>query len=127
MAVAYLDTQILVWIVSMKHELLTCEVRRVINASALLISPMVTLELKYLNEVGRLRMDAKDVVDKLRAEIGLSTCSKSFPDVIGLAMNEGWTRDPFDRVIVAQAKSNGVAPLITADEKIRANYVNAVW
>ena len=37
------------------------------------------------------------------------------------------TQDPFDRFIVAHAKANGFARLITNDEKIRANYSLAVW
>ena len=88
---------------------------------------MVRLELQYLTEIGRLRLGAHDILDKLRVEIGLAVCERPFSDVIAIATGEAWTRDPFDRVIVAQAKSNGVAPLLTADEKIRAHYVNAVW
>jgi PIN domain nuclease of toxin-antitoxin system len=37
-----------------------------------------------------------------------------------------WTRDPFDRLIVANAMADG-APLITADETILANFRDAVW
>ena len=88
---------------------------------------MVSLELQYLSEIGRVRLGAHDILDKLRVEIGLAVCERPFPDVIAIANGEGWTRDPFDRVIVAQARSNGVAPLLTADEKVRANYVNGVW
>jgi len=37
-----------------------------------------------------------------------------------------WTRDPFDRLIVAHAiKAN--CNLLTKDEKIRKNYAHAVW
>jgi hypothetical protein len=35
------------------------------------------------------------------------------------ALDEGWTRDPFDRVIVAQARTNGYAPLVSSNEEIR--------
>ena len=37
-----------------------------------------------------------------------------------------WVRDPFDRLIVAQAIANE-APLVTKDEKIRRHYRRAVW
>ncbi|MDQ1473147.1 MAG: hypothetical protein QOJ99_4627, partial [Bryobacterales bacterium] len=40
---------------------------------------------------------------------------------------ETWTRDPFDLMIVSHAKANGYAPLVTADESIRAHYPKAVW
>ena len=88
---------------------------------------MVSLELEYLHEIGRLRLAAVEIVRKLRHEIDLRVCNQPFPDVAEIALGEKWTRDPFDRVIVAHAKSNGLAALITSDEKIRLNYLNAIW
>jgi PIN domain nuclease of toxin-antitoxin system len=41
-------------------------------------------------------------------------------------MHQKWVRDPFDRLIVAQASAND-APLITKDEKIRRHYKRAIW
>ena len=73
------------------------------------------------------RIGAAPIIKKLQLEIGLTVCQKPFLDVVEKAGAEKWTRDPFDRLIVAHAMMNGVAPLITADEKIRANYPNAVW
>ena len=107
--------------------MLTREARRVINSSPLLISPMVAVELQYLNEIRRVRLGAKEILDKLSREIGLAVCSWPFQDVAFTALGETWTRDPFDRTIVAHAKSNGVSPLITSDEKIRTHYINAIW
>jgi PIN domain nuclease of toxin-antitoxin system len=40
--------------------------------------------------------------------------------------NQSWTRDPFDRLIVANALAND-APLITKDEEIRRNYSRSIW
>jgi PIN domain nuclease of toxin-antitoxin system len=42
------------------------------------------------------------------------------------ALSEGWTRDPFDRLIVANAKA-AAAPLVTKDEMVRGNYSRALW
>ena len=47
--------------------------------------------------------------------------------VIQAALPIGWTRDPFDRIITAQAAANGKSRLITADEIIREHYEAAVW
>jgi PIN domain nuclease of toxin-antitoxin system len=41
-------------------------------------------------------------------------------------VHQKWVRDPFDRLIVAQASAND-APLITKDEKIRRHYKRAIW
>jgi PIN domain nuclease of toxin-antitoxin system len=43
------------------------------------------------------------------------------------ALRCGWTRDPFDRLIVAQAKANDGAGLVMADTVIRKHYAGAVW
>ena len=37
-----------------------------------------------------------------------------------------WTRDPFDRLIVAQASLAG-APLVTKDRMIRKHFAKAAW
>ncbi len=46
--------------------------------------------------------------------------------VFDQAVEYGWTRDVFDRLIVAEAEASDFV-LITKDEKIRANYEKAVW
>jgi PIN domain nuclease of toxin-antitoxin system len=124
---AYLDTQVVVWLVLGEHGRIPSASQAVIESAELLISPMVSLELEYLHEIGRLKVSASVILLKLEAEIGLRVCSRSFADVEAVARLEKWTRDPFDRLIVAQAKLNGVSVLITSDEKIRANYINAIW
>jgi PIN domain nuclease of toxin-antitoxin system len=70
---------------------------------------------------------AQDIVRQLREQVGLRVCDRSFADVAETATFESWTRDPFDRMIVVHAKANGYAALVTADERIRANYPRAVW
>ena len=60
-------------------------------------------------------------------ELGLHLCDLPFADVAQAALDEKWTRDVFDRVIVAQARLNGLAPLISADEKIAEYYPRTVW
>ena len=97
------------------------------EASELLISPIVLLELEYLYEVGRMRLPARDLQSKLASELGVSLCQRDFPSIASAALDEKWTRDPFDRMIVANAKANGLAPLVSADEEIRRHYPRAVW
>jgi len=53
-------------------------------------------------------------------------CDKSFIDVVRIASQLSWTRDPFDRIITAQSaidRNN----LITKDNIIREHYEYAVW
>jgi PIN domain nuclease of toxin-antitoxin system len=91
-----------------------------------LISPMVVLELETLHEIGRLKVSPREMVERARAETGLRVCNYPFDLIIQYALEEKWTRDPFDRIIVAHARARG-APLVTKDADIRRHYERAVW
>jgi len=88
---------------------------------------MAFLELEYLRELGKTKFLARDLLQKLEHEIGLRLCELPFSVIADAALDEKWTRDPFDRVIVANAKANGFAWLISADEAIRKHYPRTVW
>ena len=89
------------------------------------ISPIVVLELEYLREINRLKAPAMNLVRDLGDAIGLRICDASFGDVAIQAAKEAWTRDPFDRIIVAQARL-AKAILITRDLVIQQNYSRAL-
>ncbi len=89
------------------------------------ISPMVLLELEYLHEIKRIRISAKRIADALAAEIGLKICDTPFEAVARKGIEERWTRDPFDRLIVAQARLHR-APLITRDRAMKSRYPGAI-
>ena len=87
---------------------------------------MVRLEIQYLNEIGRVTYPAISILDSLGSSLGLSVCNAPFSAIVKAAEGLTWTRDPFDRLIVAQA-SLLEAPLLPKDEKIRAHYPKATW
>jgi PIN domain nuclease of toxin-antitoxin system len=89
------------------------------------ISPLVLLELEYLQEIKRIKGSALAIVNDLQAEIGLRVCDTPFPLVVHQALDERWTRDPFDRMIVAHARLHKAA-LITLDQRILDNYTYAL-
>ncbi len=127
MTTAYLDTSVAVWLAQGDLSRITRTALDSIRNSNLLVSPMVALELAYLHEINRITLTSQDVLLKLKAELGVDVCDSSFPALIAIAVNEKWTRDPFDRIIVSQAKANGLAPLISPDEAIQKNYIKTVW
>ncbi len=86
---------------------------------------MVLVELDFLHEIGRIDVSARMLLDALREDIRFSVCDRSFADVALAAAAERWTRDPFDRIIVAQARL-AKAPLITRDTTIQSHYGKAV-
>lgn len=56
----------------------------------------------------------------------LLVCDLPFIDVVRRALALSWTRDPFDRLIVAQAAVRQ-APLVTKDRTIGRRYRAGVW
>ena len=103
------------------------EAAQLIRRADLLCSPIVFIELEYLFEIGRATLPAKDILNKLEHELGAHPCDLPFAKVAAASVHEKWTRDVFDRTIVAQARVNGLAPLISADEKIARNYPRTIW
>ena len=125
--ICYIDTQVAIWLNEANLAKLSQKALALIQAADLRISPMVLVELEYLYEIRRIIIKPQDILVKLAAEIGLTVCDHPFPAIAEMALGETWTRDPFDRIIVAHAKSNGAAPLLTKDALIRANYPSARW
>jgi PIN domain nuclease of toxin-antitoxin system len=125
--IAYLDTHIAMLLAAGRKNSLSTEALGLIKHADLLMSPIAFLELEFLYEIKRTRLPARDLFEKLAHEIGLRLCDLPFATVANAALVEGWTRDPFDRLIVAQAKANGFAWLISADEDFRKHYPRTVW
>ena len=88
---------------------------------------MAFLELEYLRELGKTKFPARDLLEKVSHETNLRLCELPFSEIANAALDEKWTRDPFDRLIVANAKANGFAWLISADEEIARHYPRTVW
>ena len=82
--------------------------------------------MELLHEIGRLRTSASNIVTALAADIGLQVCDMPFRTVVDYALKEKWGRDPFDRLIVANAKA-AKAPLVTKDARIRRHYSRVIW
>ena len=125
--IAYLDTHVVLWLAAGKVNRLSPKAKGLMVRSELLLSAMAFLELEYLHELGRTKIRANDLLKKVEYETGLRLCDLPFSTISSSALDEKWARDPFDRLIVANAKANGFAWLITADEVIPKFYSRAVW
>jgi PIN domain nuclease of toxin-antitoxin system len=122
----YLDTHVVVWLYGGLTDELSPVAVSAIEADELLMSPMVRLELQYLFETGRILAKPDAILSALATELGLATCALAFPAVIQKALSLNWTRDPFDRIIVAQAIA-GKRALLTRDQTIHEHFDGAVW
>ena len=125
--ICYLDTQIVIWLAEANLAKLSQRALSLIQAADLRVSPIALLELQYLYEIKRIVVTPQQILVKLNTEVGLTLCDHPFPIIAEVALGESWTRDPFDRLIVAHAKANGASLLLTKDEVIRANYAHAQW
>ena len=125
--IAYLDTNVVVWLAQGSLERISGKALEMLEEASLLISPMVLIELEYLYEIKRIKLPSRDVQLKIEHEIGVAVCDLSFPEIARVMISEKWTRDPFDRMIVAQAKANGFAYLLSADQEMGKNYLRTVW
>jgi len=125
--IAYFDTQALVWLAQGGLDNISPKVERLIEKAELRFSPIVLLEIEYLHEIRRCKRPARDIQTKVEHELGIRLCDLPFSAIAEAALDEKWTRDPFDRLIVANAKANGFAWLISADQKIAQHYPRTVW
>ncbi len=124
---AYLDTNIAIFLHAGDAARLTRRAAELIERADLLVSGMVMLELEMLYEKGAIRYPAAQLLADLNQQIGVSVCPLPMALVMSSALRVKWTREPGDRIIVANAMANNEAPLITADRRINAEYRNSIW
>ncbi len=122
----YLDTHVAVWLYAGQTEKISKRAKRLINEHDIYVSPVVRLELQYLFEIDRIICGADELLLDLSSRIGLKICSEEFNKIMKNALSLSWTRDPFDRIIVANAVLNNNI-LVTRDQTILDNYKNARW
>ncbi|MBN1265250.1 MAG: hypothetical protein JXA25_07140 [Anaerolineales bacterium] len=120
----YLDTHIVVWLYAGLLDRFTESGKALLNQNDLVLSPIVRLELQYLFEIGRILVSPDTILSDLAGRMGLSVCDKDFNMVVSQTLKINWTRDPFDRLIVAQASVNENL-LLTKDPVILEHYSHA--
>ena len=106
-----LDTNAVIWL-DQSHKRVRALVR---SSSRLLISPATLLELQMLEESGKLRLRSgmRGVIESDRWDVDEPPALQWFEH----AAEESWTRDPFDRLIVAHARVRRIR-LATGDGAI---------
>ena len=127
METIYLDTHVVVWLFSQELEKISKKAIDLIEGHQLLVSPMVVLELEFLYEIGRLTYNHHEIIASLSDTIDLKVCDLPFALVAKESTRLYWTRDPFDRLIVANASCNNKSILLSRDKTIRDNYDRTVW
>lgn len=126
-SVVYLDTHSVCWLYEGLSEKLSQPAIEAIESGHLLVSPMVDLELQYLYEIGKIAEGSEKILSTLAEDIELQVSTTPFSRIVIEARSIHWTRDPFDRLIVAEVMIIPDAQLVTKDRTIRDHFENAVW
>lgn len=123
---AFLDTHAAIFLWEGRADLFGPGSRELLERATLLVSPLVRLELGFLKEVGKLKVEPDHLLGSLTSDFGVTVTGDSMEALIPLAMPLSWTRDPFDRLLVATALLHQ-APLVTRDARIHDHFSGAVW
>lgn len=122
----FLDTHILVWLYAGLPDPFSERAKRELQNDDLVISPIVLLELQYLYEAKKITKNGDMIFSALQKTTGIRMMEYDWQEVMHAALALTWTRDPFDRIIVAHALHHKAA-LLTKDRQIRRQYSGAVW
>jgi PIN domain nuclease of toxin-antitoxin system len=122
---AYLDTHLMVWLRDGELKKISPRMKALIEDKNLYFSEFVRLELQYLFELGKLRQPDNEIIMYLSAKIAIQSCDLSLPCIMQEALSLKWARDPFDRLITANASVLN-APLLTRDQTILKHYTYGV-
>lgn len=122
----HLDTHVVVWLYMGEVRLFPATTLDLLDKSEWEVSPMVQLELAYLYEVGKLTVSSEEILSTIIGEWGARFSRCDFADLVREAVRQTWTRDPFDRMLVANAMLEQ-KKLVTKDRLIRKHFKNAVW
>ncbi|MGE5281112.1 MAG: type II toxin-antitoxin system VapC family toxin [Chloroflexota bacterium] len=121
-----LDTHVVLWWMAGEHERLGDNAAAAIDApdANVLISAVVVWEVAIKRRIGKLDAPA-DLLERLEsARIDLLPITARHADRVGtLPMLH---RDPFDRLLVAQAEIDGLA-VVSADSKLSDYGIEVIW
>ena len=98
-----LDTNAVVWL----HRGHRRGLRLERHFGQLHVSPASLLEIQFLVEIGRIRLRSGATVHDLVDDDRWTMDSPASVDWFERALQLGWTRDPFDRLLVAHAALRG--------------------
>jgi PIN domain nuclease of toxin-antitoxin system len=125
MSVVMIDTHVAVALYKGRVTTLSRQAQRLLDGAVVRYSPIVTLELELLCEIGRAQVEAGAVCRFLSRELEITESPERLSDIVRHALPLRFTRDPFDRLIVAHADLLR-APLITLDERMHQHYSRAL-
>lgn len=123
----FLDTHVALWLYFGEKDLFSSKALHLIEEDeGVFISPLLLLEVKYLSEIQRIALAPEKLEKVLKNEFRIHIDSILADDLIYEALDLNWTRDPFDRLLVAHCIHRD-AQLLTKDRVLLEHYAKAIW
>jgi PIN domain nuclease of toxin-antitoxin system len=113
-----LDTHFLIWVLAKARRLK--QFPWLDDYSPWGVSPISLLEIQILSEIGRIKL-AGDFATSVMADSRFILDEAPSVTLVQKALDLAWTRDPFDRLIVAHSLVRRL-PLCSVDSNIIANH-----
>ncbi len=124
-----LDTQILIWL-DKSPEKLSLRALEILRDKdmVLLLSYVSIWEMQIKRDIGKLSLSGSiaEVIEKQQRQYRLYTFPIEIDAIYALATLPDHHRDPFDRLLVAQAVSENL-PIVTSDPLIARYPILTVW
>jgi PIN domain nuclease of toxin-antitoxin system len=114
-----LDTHFLIWLVLGSRRL--AEFPWIDRYRPWGVSPVSFLEIQFLAEIGRLSIRNPEFMMAVMDDASFTVDDIPLVTVVRHALRVDWTRDPFDRLVVAHSSARRVA-LCTLDRRIRSRH-----
>jgi PIN domain nuclease of toxin-antitoxin system len=116
---ALLDTHFVIWIVTDADRLASYPWVEQYRPWG--VSPVTLLEIQYLSEIGRIKIQNPQFTDTLAEDPRFVIDEVPLVPLIRRAIELTWTRDPFDRLIAAHSSVRRL-PLCTTDRNLRTHH-----
>jgi PIN domain nuclease of toxin-antitoxin system len=124
-----LDTHTFIWC-SIDRDKLSPKVSNIIleDAHGLFLSLASVWEMQIKIQLGKLRFELPlaEILSAQQAVNGIQLLSIDLPHIWALERLPHHHRDPFDRLLIAQAQNEGLT-LVSADRVFGLYYVNLLW
>jgi PIN domain nuclease of toxin-antitoxin system len=122
---ALLDTHALLWWITDDRRLSRRE-RAMIAGGEILVSVVSVWEIEIKRGLGRIDADTHAILEEVAGTDGFEWLDMRPSHVAALTDLPALHGDPFDRMLVAQARQERVA-LITRDKEIRRYPIDVIW
>jgi len=114
-----LDTHFLVWLVLGNKRI--AEFPWIDEHRPWGVSPVSFLEIQFLAEIGRLSVRNPEFMNTVMADTRFTVDDVPLANLVRHSLKLDWTRDPFDRLLVAHSMARRV-PFCTAERDIRDHH-----